>query len=312
MYPPVKPFFHCLLRLFDMFPLFSLIRSCPDLFIRLFRMSGAAFAVLALIPCFCNHSIAAEVLQPQFGVQPSTFMLDIGDKPVNESLTVFSMKKRPISMRVEVYAWTLDDQGALKLVPSSPKTLDQWLVINPLRFTISPSGSQVIRFSVRPRLKPEPGEYRAIIYLVEEPDSQADKDSPVQFVGKFGVGVYGYVQPVVHAPKLLDLSYKRAESVISLHLRNAGNVHARFRGRYIAWEKASFPGLDTARKLSDIIEPGKEPKGYLGSGAFPGDPVLGGTDRQYKVKVTIPKDSVPYVVVVLGELDEKPVEKIFE
>jgi P pilus assembly chaperone PapD len=290
---------------------FSLIRSSLSLRAWVMRIQRIAFFLVPFI-FFCARSFAGEALQPQFGVQPSTFMLDITDKPLNESLTVFSMKKRPITMRVEVYAWTLDDQGQLKLVTSSPKTLDQWMVINPLRFTIPPSGSQVIRFSVRPRIKPEPGEYRAIIYLVEEPDAQGDKESPVQFVGKFGVGVYGNVEPVVHAPKLIDLSYKRPESVISLHLRNSGNVHARFRGRYIVWEKESFPGLDTVRKLSDVIEPGKEPKGYLGSGAFPGDPVLAGTDRLYKVKVTIPKVSVPYFVVVLGELDEKPVEKVFE
>lgn len=256
--------------------------------------------------------LAEDGLQPQFGIQPSMFMLEIGDKPLNENLTVLSLKKRPVTMRVELYAWTIDERGEIKLVPSSPKTLDQWMIVNPMRFTIPPSGKQVIRFSIRPRIKPEPGEYRAIMYLIEQPDSTAAKGNVAQFLGKFGIGVYGFVPPVVHAPKLLDISYNRAETIISLHLRNGGNVHTRFRGRYFAWKQESFPGLNSVRKMQEGFDPGKEPKGYLCSGSFPGDPVLAGTERRYRIKVAIPKNSGPSVVAVIGELDEKPVEKVFE
>lgn len=267
--------------------------------------------VLLMLLLPCHHLQASDAIPAQFSVIPSLFELEVGDAPVNDHLTVTNLKKRPVTMRVELYAWTLDERHEIKLVPSSSSTLDQWMVVNPLRFTMQPGAQQAVRFSVRPRLKPAPGEYRAILYLIEEPDPTVQATGKMQLSARFGVGIYGIVPPVVHAPRLLDLSYDRPTSSISLHLRNDGNVHTRFRGRYTVWKKGSFPGFSASKKLPDMFEPGKEPPGYLTSGVFPGDPVLAGTDRHYVLKVAVPKNCGPYVVAVVGELGEKQVEKLF-
>lgn len=252
-----------------------------------------------------------ELLKPQFGIYPAMFEVEIGSDSVEKSLIITNLKKKPVSMRVELYSWTYNEHFQIKLVPSSPKTLDQWMVVNPVRFTIEPGGIQTIRFSITPRVKPEPGEYRAMLYVIEEPDP-VNAGNGVLITAKLGVGIYGYVQPVVHSPKIIDLSFHRASTTLSVHLLNEGNVHARFRGRYIIWKKSLFSGSGSMKKLPEMIEQGHEPSGFLAQGFFPGDPVLPKTARSYNLKLAIPKNSGPYVVAVIGELDGKPVEKLFQ
>ncbi|NTW56319.1 MAG: molecular chaperone [Chlorobiaceae bacterium] len=269
-------------------------------------------ALLLLCSVFPRQANAEEdYLKPQFGIYPAMFELEIGNEPVEKSLIVTNLKNRPVTMRVELYSWTYDERHQLKLIQSSPKTLDQWMVLNPVRFTIEPGGIQTIRFSISPRVKPEPGEYRAMLYLIEESDP-ADAGKGLLITAKLGVGIYAYMAPVVRSPKITDMTFNRALSTISLHLLNEGNVHARLRGRYVAWKKNAFSGLGALKKLPDIIEPGHEPSGYLAQGFFPGDPVLPKTERSYNLKLNIPQNSGPYIVAVFGELDGKPVEKLFQ
>ena len=40
------------------------------------------------------------------------------------------------------------------------------MIINPVEFTIPAGGEQVVRFAVRPRAQPEPGEHRAMVFFV--------------------------------------------------------------------------------------------------------------------------------------------------
>lgn len=270
----------------------------------------ALFFLCLITPVQLNAEVN-ESIKPQFGLSPSMFEIEIDDKPVNQSLIVTNFKKMPVTMRVELYAWTLDAQHQLQIVPSSPQTLDQWIVINPVRFTIPPGGIQTIRFSVSPRLKPQSGENRAVLYLIEEPDP-TNAEKGVHITAKLGIGIYAYVAPIVHMPKIINLSVNKSSSTLSLQILNEGNVHCRFRGRYIVWEKSAFSGLGSLKNLPDVIEKGHEPQGYLGQGTFPGDPVLPKMKRTYNLNLDIPTNRGPYVVAVFGELDDKPFEKIFQ
>jgi len=240
------------------------------------------------------------------------FEMEIGEKPVNDSVTITNYKKRPATFRIDLYTWTLDNNHEFKIISSSPQSLDQWMVVNPLRFTIPPGGQQTVRFSIRPRLKPRPGEHRAIMFLVEEP-AQATPVTGTPVFMRFGISIYGYVKPVIHSARLLNLSYNQSTAIISAHVINSGNVHTRLKGRYAVWEKGQFPGLATTKKVLETLKPGKEPAGYVTSGFIPGNPVLAGTERRYTMKVSLPKQSRgPYVVAIIGEFDGKPLEKVLE
>jgi fimbrial chaperone protein len=277
-------------------------------------MKNYFLAVLLLLCCVFPQQAKADVdelLKPQFGIYPAMFEIELGNEPVDKSLIVTNLKKKPVSMRVELYAWTHNEQHQLKLVQSSQKTLDQWMVVNPVRFTVEPGGIQTIRFSISPRVKPDPGEHRAMLYLIEEPDP-VNAGNGMLITAKIGIGIYGYVQPVIHLPKIIDLSFNRASTTLSLHLLNEGNVHARFRGRYIVWKKSLFSGLGSLKKLPEVIEHGQESSGCLSQGFFPGDPLLPKTERNYNLKLDIPRNAGPYVVAVIGELDGSPVEKLFQ
>lgn len=270
--------------------------------------------LLFLLLFFPRIAFSEQLPPPQLAVVPSMFEMEIGDAPVNDSVTITNYKKRPATFRIELYAWTLDEHHELKIIPSSPQSLDQWMVVNPLRFTIPPGGQQTVRFSIRPRLKPAPGEHRAIMFLVEEPaQAQAQPASGTPVFMKFGISIYGYVKPVIHSARLQELSFNQSTGVISARVINSGNVHTRFRGKYAVWGKKYFPGLEATKQMLKTLEPGKEPAGYVTSGIIPGNPVLAGGESRYSLKASLPKQSKgPYVVAVIGEFDGKPLEKVLE
>lgn len=268
--------------------------------------------VIILPLLFACLAFAETELQPQLSVWPITFdNLEIGDKPVNESIKVRNLKKKPVSMRVDLHTWTHDERSQVKLIPPSPQSLDQWMVVNPLRFTIPAGGEQTIRFSIRPRVKPEPGEHRAILYLSEEEDAEK-KANTFQVLGRYGIGIYGLVQPVKREAGVTSLAYDRKTSTLSASVRNNGNVHARLRGRYSVWKKGSFPGLAAARALPATFETDKKPEGLIADGTFAGGPTLPGFTRVYDTKLAIPEHGGPVIIAFTGELDGVPVDKVFE
>ena len=102
------------------------------------------FILLAASPVAAR---AAEAPPGQIAVSPSLVELSIDDKPVNGSIRMQNLKKEPISVKVEVYNWTLDEQNKVKLIPGDNQSLDQWLLVSPIAFSLEPGSSQVIRYS---------------------------------------------------------------------------------------------------------------------------------------------------------------------
>jgi fimbrial chaperone protein len=272
------------------------------------------FAFLLMVTLLSvRPAFAAPELQPQLSVWPITFEgIEIGEAPVNETIKVRNLKKRPVTMHAEVYTWTHDDKFEVKLVPPTPQSLDQWMVVNPLRFTIPAGGEQTIRFSIRPRVKPEPGEHRAILYLSEE-ESAEKKEHSIQMLARYGIGIYGHVQPIKREASLTGFSFDRKSGTLAGVVRNGGNVHARLRGSYSVWKQGAFPGLKAARELPVAFEGDvKKPEGLIVHGTFAGGPTLPGFTRTYTSKLAIPANSGAYVVAFTGELDGAPVDKVIE
>ncbi|NTV06233.1 MAG: molecular chaperone [Chlorobiaceae bacterium] len=268
-----------------------------------------AFIMTAATPALLR---ADEPPPGQIGVAPSMFELSIGQKPVNESIKLFNLKKTPATVKVEVYNWTLDEKNEVKLLPPDKQSLDRWMLINPLSFTVEPGQSQVVRFSIRPTVKPEPGEHKAIIYFVEQPSvTNADSTKALEILFKLGVGVYGQAEPVKRSSSLNSLSFDKTSSSLLADVTNNGNVHTRLKGNYSLWKKDAFPGVGAAAKFSDQQKQEKAPAGMIISGQINQTPVLPGSHRTLATQIPLPKTPGNYILAINANIDGKAVEKTF-
>jgi len=219
-----------------------------------------------------------------------------------EALKVVNLGDAPVRFAVSVAHFTLDEDNRLQLAPPSPQSADQWLVVTPLEFSIEPGKSQTVRFAVRPRVPPEPGEHRAMIFLEEQPPE--NRPFATLNLAKVGVGVYVNVPPVVRKAVVhcVDVRVVGGQLTGMLDIESAGNAHVRPQASYVVWPKNRFSG-EVGRRT--IQEPGgavKVPEGASIAGMVPDIPVLPGTRRTLR----FPLGLVPpgeYVVELWGRVE---------
>ena len=138
---------------------------------------------------------------PQVGISPTRFELEIGARPTLESFRVVNLGDDPLEIQISVAHWEMDENNQVTVVAPTEQSLDQWMVINPLRFTLPPRQTQAVRFSIRPRVEPEPGEHRAMIYL-QQILPEGGGTPGIRFRFQYGVTVYGYAGEVRRLGKL--------------------------------------------------------------------------------------------------------------
>ncbi len=245
----------------------------------------------------------------QIAVSPAMVEMKIGSKPVSQSIRLKNLKKEAVTLKAEVFNWTLDNQNKLKMMPPDGQSLDQWMIINPEIFTIEPGKEQVIRFSVRPRTTPLPGEHRAIIYFTEQ--SPAMSPEGVEILFKLGVGVYGYADNVRHTSALEGITFDSASKTLKVDILNSGNVHTRLKGDYAIWKKGTFPGFNAINTYLNWPHNKTKPDWFIGAGSMDNTPVLPGTRRTISTRIPLPADKNGYVVTVTGTIDDTKVEKVF-
>jgi len=262
-------------------------------------MKQILITLTLLCSMFLPFSLSASEPPGQIAVFPSMFELQIGSKPVNKSIRLKNMKKKPVTIKTDVYNWTLDRQNDLQIIPGTAQSLDSWMIINPLTFTIDPGQEQVVRFSIRPDTQPAPGEHRAIVYFTEQPDKQ-DENAAVQVTFRIGVGIYAYADPVKQSATLQNITFDAASSTIKAHINNSGNVHTRLKGEYTVWEKGSFPGFGKAEGKNKPVT----------SGTLNNLPVLPGENRIIETSISLPGNPASYTITISGEVNGKKIEKI--
>lgn len=268
--------------------------------------------ILALILCiltFCPPPASAEDPPGQIAVFPSMFELEIGSRPVSESIRLKNLKKRPVTIKLDVFNWTLDKQNNLQIIPPDPQSLDQWMLINPLSFTIAPGQEQLIRFAIRPPVKPEPGEHRAIVYFTEQPSEEAEKTA-VQVLFKLGVGIYGYTAPLNKQAQLASLTLNRAQKQLAATIANTGNVHTRIKGNYAIWKAGSFPGFKAMNEYLSKPTENEKPEGLITTGSMTNTPVLPGMTRTITTELS--ELAANTIIAVSGSMGETRIEKIFQ
>jgi fimbrial chaperone protein len=243
----------------------------------------------------------------QFSISPDKFILPLGTKPVNSGLRINNLQKRPVTFNVDIYNWILDEKNQVKVIPSDSQSLDQWMAITPLTFTLQPGKSQVVRFSILPSVKPDPGEHRAIIFLSQQPSSDTPEEGIFRIQFRYGIGVYGWTGPVSQHAMLKSLDFDPAASSLRALITNTGNVHVRLEGYYTVWQKKLYAG--SVREGRPEGE--RKPEGSSGYGQIEMKPVLPGTTRTVDALINLPREKGEYIISINGMLGKESVRKIF-
>jgi fimbrial chaperone protein len=175
--------------------------------LRQLRAAACAFVVaFAAIPAFAAS----------YAVEPTTFTLT---PPVrNATMTLTNLSPVPIRLHVSAAAWSENDAGTMRLVPSPD------IVIFPQLFTIPPLGKQVVRAAVvgAPREAEQP--FRIVIDDMPGLDEIVQSGSArITMRTRFTVPVY--VEPASPAAASHIENVGMHGGLLSFAVVNTGSTH---------------------------------------------------------------------------------------
>jgi P pilus assembly chaperone PapD len=273
-------------------------------------------AVICLQPALAqteSDGSQGVVPQPRVGFSPPRFELDWDGKGRTESLTVLNLSEELLTVSVAVGNWDLDEDNRTRHLPPTEQSLDQWMIVNPLKFSIEPGSQQTVRFAIRPRVKPEPGEHRAMIYLTETANPE-EMEQSMRIRFRFGLPVYLHVGEKDRRGRLLSMDLDTASGAGSLDLdfTNTGSAYARIDASYFIWPASEYPGDDAARAfIPSVSSLSDEEQEHLAEryGQLPGTPILPGYERTVSAPVKLPRTAGSYVLAVAGKVGDVPLWK---
>jgi P pilus assembly chaperone PapD len=246
------------------------------------------------------------------GVSPPRVEVEIKDKSRSKTIKIANFDKNPVEMRAYVRSWTLDKNGKLQLVNSTAQTLDQWIVFTPSRFTIPAGGTQTIRFAIRPKVQPNQGEHRAMLYIEEIPPESENKSNVVTTVGRLGVAIFGYAGEVkkVGVINSINVDAKPNKVQAIFDVSSKGNAHVKMKGQYAIWPAAKYPGAKATQALKvSRNRRVKLPENVIHVGRLTNSPVLADTRRQLVMPIKKKLPPGNYVLDINGELGGVPIDK---
>ncbi|MCC5639628.1 fimbria/pilus periplasmic chaperone [Nostoc sp. CHAB 5844] len=276
---------------------------------RIYKIGASALLTLSTLALNCHQVLAIAI-----GVSPPRFELKLDDKkPKTQVFRVVNVDNQPATFRVYIQDWILNEKNEIQPVKSTEQSLDNWITVNPVSFTLPPGKTQTVRFSIRPRVKPQAGEHRALIF-VEEVNSNQDKksNSGVRVLGRFGVAVYAYVGNLKKIGVLNSISVDGQSNNVkaSFDISSQGNAYVRMNGQYAVWAANKYPGASATKQIANLQEQkNKKPDGVLDAGMLPSTPVLPGTRRQLTLNISKKLPPGQYVLDVNGDLNGSAIDK---
>ncbi len=272
-------------------------------------LAGAALAAAALLPADA---------QAQIALSPPIVEVDLSRRSATESVRLINMGKRDVEVSVRVETFDLDEANRYRALPSSEDSLDRWMVVQPRRFVVPAGQSRAVRFSIRPKSKPAPGEHRAMLFF-EEIGREDETAAVLKALFRVGAAIYAHVGEIRRVGRVVSTSCSREGGLVEIS--SEGNANARMTGRWGLWKPAAFPGAG-ATKYADSAPssagsaagspaeppPASRPDGLLFEGSLPTVPVLPGTRRH--VLVPLPKEAPEgdLVLHLLGTLGGAPID----
>ena len=273
------------------------------------KISAALLTVSTLTTSFQLPASAISI-----GVSPPRFELKLDEKrPTTEVFRVINVGSKPATFKIYVQDWIFNEKNEIKPAPPSEQSLGKWIVVNPGQFTLPAGKSQTVRFSIRPRVKPQAGEHRTLIYVEELPDKATDKaDTPVKVVGRYGVGVYAYVGEIkrIGLVNSIQVDTKNAPVKATFDISSQGTAYVRMSGQYAIWQATKYPGANNTKQISDTAKAKtKLPDGMVAAGILPSSPVLPATRRQLILNISQQLAPGNYVLDLNGDLSGLAIDK---
>ncbi|HEY9032193.1 MAG TPA: molecular chaperone [Kangiella sp.] len=276
-----------------------------SLFLRLSTLQTALLIAITLL--FTTEVNAAQNLEPKMAISPSRIEIS-PEKKATESITVLNLGSKPMEVEVNVQNWDFDNNNNYRALPPNEQSLDQWLIINPVRLTIPAKSQQTVRLAVRPRVEPEAGEHRAMIFFRQLNDQGKD----INFKFNVGVPIYAYFGEVKRDAELIGMEFDPIKLQFVFDIANKGNAYVRPEGVFIAM-KAADAGTDAELlERLDLKKMSVDNLQALAGGKLAAKPVFAGTRRQITSPVPI-KEIVneSYVVAIKATIGDRAIEEIY-
>lgn len=255
-------------------------------------------------------AVAAVLAAPaaaQIGVSPPRLELTLADGRASGALRLFNFGAEPVEVQTTAHSWDLDESNEVRIVAPTEQSLDGWLIVNPLRFTIEPGRAQTVRLAVRARVEPTPGEHRAILYFEQLNAQRPGNQATFTVSFRLGVAVYAYAEPVVRQARVEEV--RAGPSAMELDISSSGNAHVRADGAYAVWRAEAWPGADLA-VMPGTGEDAVVPDGVVAAGSLPRTPVLPGTTRTLVEPIEPPLPAGEYVAWISGAVEGEPVDRV--
>ncbi|MCC5606415.1 molecular chaperone [Nostoc sp. CHAB 5834] len=245
------------------------------------------------------------------GVTPPRLEVKINsNKTRTETIRVLNLDSKPVTLKATVKSWVMNEANKAQDIASNEQSLDQWIVFTPSQFTIPAGGAQTIRFAIRPKVQPQPGEHRAVLYLQEA--SSIKSSQGVRVNARLGVVIYGYVGEIKKIGVLNSITVDAKSNALKavFDITNKGNAYVRLSGQYAIWPAAQYPGTEATKPIANTGKPGEKlPKSVLDVGSLPSLPVLPNNTRQLQLPITKNLPPGNYVLDINGELSGLPIDK---
>lgn len=270
-----------------------------------------AFSKLILIIIVLLQSnvvLAAQPsLQPQLALSPSRVEFTADENRGTKSVTVLNLGSEPMDVEVSVQNWDFDEDNNYRALPPNPQSLDQWLIINPVRLTIPAKGQQTVRMAIRPKAKPDAGEHRAMIFFTQQ---QKEQSKGVNVLFNIGVPVYAFFGDIEKNSTLHSMSYLADKQELSFDISNEGNVYVRPSGVFMIADDAGLSDEELLAALN--AKDGSAHADAIAHGKFSAKPVFAGERRTLNAALDA-KQTLPdtYRLVVKADIAGTIYEKVY-
>lgn len=245
------------------------------------------FFFVLLIVLSSNTIVAAQSgLKPQLAISPSRVVLQPDEVNATKSVTVLNLGSKPMQVEVSVQNWDFDQDNNYRALPPTPQSLDQWLIINPVRLTIPAKGQQTVRMAVRPKAKPNDGEHRAMVFFKQ---LRAEDAKGVNVLFNVGVPVYAFFGDVKREATVHSMTLNKKSHTFSFDITSSGNAYVRPEGYYMIVETDETTEQEILQRLNDKNGEVKGDK-PLASGKISSKPVFAGERRKVEAAISLKED----------------------